>query len=157
MQARNMRTDLSTQAAAVAGFSGLKARKNGLQMGRVLPGRHEQRPSVVQDNGSDGIALMKQQSGKTRGGPSRVFEFGDGRQTKLHRAAGVDRDDPVQVCFFFELLDEVAVVSSVHLPVDLPDLVTRCVLSMLSKLAATAFRGRRVFACEQTIDHRARQ
>lgn len=89
----------------------------------VLFRRDEDGIAVMQDRDANGIALVQQQS---RQASCRLFgelKLTRCRQTKLHRSAGVDRQHRVQIGFFLELSNEVAIVPRVNLPIDLTYLV----------------------------------
>ena len=63
----------------------------------------------------------------------------------------------MQVRFFFELPNEVAVVAGVNLPVDLAYFIPWSVLAMLREFATSAFGCRSMLSCEQSVDDGARE
>lgn len=102
--------------------------------------------------GTDGITLVQQQAGQAGGGPTGVVEFAVGGEAELHRAAGIERHNRVEIRFLFELPDEVAVVAGVDLPVNLTNFVARSVLAMLGELATASLGGRPMFAGQKPVD-----
>ena len=103
------------------------------------------------------VALPVHQVRERRGQHAAVLELAHRRAAAIrHRGAHVEQQVALEVGFFLELLDVVAVGARVDLPVERGQVVAGQVLPVLGELDAEAFVGTAVQAREEPFHHRTR-
>src|SRR5262249_54474941 len=85
-----------------------------------------------------------------------VLVFRDAARSICHRTADVEHHVTIEIGFLFELLDVMAIASSVDLPVDRGEIIAGDVLTVLREFDAEPFEWTAMKARQESFDDGAR-
>jgi hypothetical protein len=101
--------------------------------------------------------LARHEEGEDGGQVGRVFELRERLAVAIqHRAAGIENDLSLEICFLFVLFDVQAIGPGQHPPVEKAETVATSVFAMLGELDAETLVGAGVQAADKTFDHAPR-
>ena len=113
------------QVGGVAGRLGLEPAKDRLQLVLAVARRDELAQVTVERRQADGVPLLREEPRQRRGERAGIVAFFHAGvvAAKLHRPREIDQERAAQISLVLEFLDELAVGSRHHLPVEEPDVV----------------------------------
>ncbi|MBA7617033.1 hypothetical protein ES703_24338 [subsurface metagenome] len=130
--------------------------QENLQVAAFGPGSQILAQLGIEKRQADGILLLEHEVSQGRRQGLGVGQLAHAVGSKSHRPALVQQQVALQVGFFFELLDVVAVSFGVQLPVHVADFVARAVGPMFGKLHREAVIGAAVQADDKPLHHQPR-
>src|SRR2546430_15246647 len=87
------------------------------------------------------ILLVEHDIGQRRRQITGIIKLTDAVRAVVHRGTGIDQQVTAEIGFFFVLLDVIAVELGIGFPVDVANLIPRCVLAMFGEFDAEPLVG----------------
>ena len=129
------------QGGFARGFGLLQGVEDGLQMQTARPPGEPRADLLIKRDQASGILLSHDEVGQASGDGGSVIELVERSTAVGHAFGNIDHEGATEVGIFLILFDVEAILSSPYLPIDMAQVVTMDILTMLNEFDRLAEVG----------------